>query len=44
MLVATDTSTDNDSSLDNFTDNRDTELQVLDNLTVCKSACIQRNA
>jgi hypothetical protein len=44
MLVATDAGTDNNSSLDSSTDNRDTKLQVLDNLTVCKSARIQRNA
>jgi hypothetical protein len=44
MPVATDAGTDNNSSSDNSTDDRDTELQVLDNPTVCRSARIQRNA
>jgi hypothetical protein len=48
MLVATDTGLDNnsstDGSTDSFTDDRDTKLQVLENPTVCKSVCIQRNA
>jgi hypothetical protein len=34
MLVAIDTDTNNNSSLDSFIDNRDTKLQVLGNLTV----------
>jgi hypothetical protein len=38
MLVATDTGSDNNSSTDSSTDDRDTELQVLDNPTVCRSA------
>jgi hypothetical protein len=42
MLVATNTGLDNNSSTDgftnSFTDNRDLELLVLDNLIVCRSA------
>jgi hypothetical protein len=48
MLVATNTGLDDDSSTDGstdgFTDDRDPELLVLDNPTVCRSAQIQRNA
>jgi hypothetical protein len=48
MLVATNTGLDNNSSTDGFTngftDNRDSELLVLDNPIVCRSAQIQRNA
>jgi hypothetical protein len=44
MLVATDVDTDDNSSLDSSTDNRDTELQVLGNPTVWRSVRIQRNA
>jgi hypothetical protein len=44
MLAATDTDLDNDSSTDgstnSFADDRDPELQVLDNPTTCKSARI----
>jgi hypothetical protein len=34
MLVATDADTNNNSSSDSFTDNKDTKLQVLGNFTV----------
>jgi hypothetical protein len=44
MPVATDTGLDDNSSTGGSTDDRDTELQVLDNPTVCRSARIQRNA
>jgi hypothetical protein len=48
MLVATNTDLDDDSSTGDFTDgfinDRDPELPVLDNPTVCRSARIQRNA
>jgi hypothetical protein len=44
MLVAIGTDLDNNSSTNSFTNNRDPKLSVLDNLTVCKSAWIQRNA
>jgi hypothetical protein len=41
MLVVTNTGLDNNSSTDSFTDgftdNKDLELLVLNNLTVCKS-------
>jgi hypothetical protein len=40
MPVATDAGLDNDSSTDGSTDDRDDELQVLDNLAVCRSAWI----
>jgi hypothetical protein len=44
MLVATDTDLDNSSSTDSFTNNfandKDPELLVLDNPTVCQSARI----
>jgi hypothetical protein len=44
MLVAMGTDQDNDSSTDSstnsFTDNRDLKLPILDNPTVCKSACL----
>jgi hypothetical protein len=47
MPVATGTDLDNDSSTDSstdgFTDDRDPELSILDNPTVCRSARTQRN-
>jgi hypothetical protein len=44
MPVATDTDLDNKSSTDSSTDDRDPELPVLDNPTVRRSACLQRDA
>jgi hypothetical protein len=44
MLVATGTDLNDNSVTDSFTDNRNPELSVLDNPTVCRSAWIQRNA
>jgi hypothetical protein len=46
MPVAADIDDDSsaDGSTDGFTDNRDTELPVPDDSTVCRSARIQRNA
>jgi hypothetical protein len=44
MPVATDTDLDDDSSTNGSTDDRNSELPVLDNPTVRRSARIQRNA
>jgi hypothetical protein len=48
MPVAMGTDQDDDSSTDGstdgFTDDRDPELPVLDNPTVRRSACLQRDA
>jgi hypothetical protein len=40
MLVATDTGLDDDGFTNGFTDDRDPELSVLNNSTVCRSARI----